>query len=74
MTRFYNDFEHLMKKGYYVYVESDSEDGNINLEARNPADDSEVITAVYTNEGELISYNRTNFIQQVKAMLNPCRK
>ena len=74
MNDFYNDFNNLMHKGYYVYVESDNEDGNINLEARSSTDDTEVITAVYTSEGARVSYTKTNFIQQVRAMLNPCRK
>lgn len=69
MTQFYTDFENLMRKGFYLYVESDSEDGTIHLEAKDEKDDSHIITASYTAEGERLTCTETSFIKQMKNLI-----
>ena len=69
MTQFYIDFETLMRKGFYLYIESDNEDGIIRLEAKDEKDDSHIITASYTAEGERIACAETSFIKQIRNLI-----
>ena len=69
MTQFCKDFEKLMKKGFYLYIESDREDGAIYLEAKDENDDSHIITASYTTDGERVSYSETSFVKQMISLI-----
>lgn len=69
MTQFHIDFEKLMKKGFYLYIESDREDGAIHLEAKDEKDDSHIITASYTAEGERLTCTETSFVKQIKNLI-----
>lgn len=69
MTQFHIDFEKLMKKGFYLYIESDREDSAIHLEAKDEKDDSHIITASYTAEGERLTCTETSFVKQIKNLI-----
>ena len=72
MTDYYRDFNHLMKKGYTIYVEGDpTDDSDIYLEAHDRADDSHIIRATYTGSGERVSYTENSLVNNIIKMLAP---
>lgn len=72
MTNFERDFSCLMRKGYYLYVESAKND-NIVLEARDPADDSHIIKAIYSADGYQLTYNEETFVNNIAKLLKPTK-
>lgn len=70
MNDFYTDFERLVRKGFYVYVESDDDNTNIELEARDSVDDTHIIRATYTPDGERIKYDETDLVRSIISLLN----